>query len=651
MPRILAALAGFALLLLGLWRHAPPASGQAAVSFSLPGQEDLTFWANRDGLDQIDVDGEVGFGDWGRILMRRRANAPHLRRVRDRFVFRDRDFSALETPDLLRPGARYVVAQNRIFNLPALRNGKGYFHRIVENEPGIFTRTIDGVQVAFDVRPLVKLRVRLRDERGRPVAARVYLTASDGLAWAPAGAINRYAALPAEPFFHAEDSFEILLPAGPTVIEATRGIEYKLTRREIDLSPGRPAEIEIRLERWIDMAARGWFSSDAHIHANYTARHHQTITPEDVRLYTAAEDLHYANMMVANSSDAFIHDRDYFQGRPHRLSRGRMVIYWNQEMRNAGLYGHMCLFNLERLVEPLYTGFRDTPQWEDYPPNFDMARRARAQGGAVTYAHPGYAPTLEGASARELPVDLALGEVDALDVLSNNPEEVAMELWYRLLNCGLRLGISAGTDSFTNVADHYTPGGGRVYARVDGRMNHRAWVRAFRHHRTMATNGPAIFLTVQGQEPGSRIHLPAGTQPLRVRAQLSSQIPIDKLELIVNGKVRLSRAESFEETITLDRSAWIALRATGPWNRLVLNDAYAFAHTSPVYVYLGDQPVASAEDARFWMDWIDKLIARTQQRGRFATAERKNEVLALFRRARDFYETVAKRDGPVQPVQ
>jgi hypothetical protein len=651
MLRILSALAGLALLLLALWRHALPASGQAAVSFSLPGHEDLTFWASRDGLDEVDIEGEVGFGDWGRMLMRRRASAPHLRRLRDRFVFRDRNFTALETSDLLRPGARYVIAQNRIFNLPALRDGKGYFHRVVEREAGIVTRSIDGVEVTFDVRPLVKLRVRIRDERGRPAAARVYLTGSDGLAWAPKGAINRYAALPAEPFFHAENSFEIHLPAGLTVIEATRGIEYKLTRREIDLAAGKPAEIEMRLERWIDMAARGWYSSDAHIHANYTAEHHQTITPEDVRLYTAAEDLHYANMMVANSSGAFLHDRGYFEGRPHRLSAGNTVIYWNEEVRNAGLYGHMCLFSLEKLVEPLYTGFPNTPHWEDYPPNFDMARRARAQGGAVTYAHPGYAPTLEGASARELPVDVALGEVDAVDVLSNNPEEVAMELWYRLLNCGLRVGVSAGTDSFTNVADHYTPGGGRVYARVEGRMGPGAWIRAFKQHRTMATKGPAIFLTVQGREPGSEVHLPAGIQSLRVRGELVSQIPVDKLELIVNGKVRFTRTSSFEETISLDRSAWIALRATGPWNRLVVNDAYAFAHTSPVFVYLGNQPIASREDAGFWMDWIDKLIARTEQRGRFATAERRSEVLALFRRARGFYEAAAEGAGPIQPIQ
>lgn len=52
--------------------------------------------------------------------------------------------------------------------------------------------------------------------------------------------------------------------------------------------------------------------------------------------------------------------------------------------------------------------------------------------------------------------------VDALDVMSNNDEFAAMELRYRLLNCGFRVAASAGTDAFTNVADHYTAGGDGV---------------------------------------------------------------------------------------------------------------------------------------------------------------------------------------------
>jgi hypothetical protein len=56
-------------------------------------------------------------------------------------------------------------------------------------------------------------------------------------------------------------------------------------------------------------------------------------------------------------------------------------------------------------------------------------------------------PSFEAASIKELPVDLSLGHQTVMDVLSNNDENATVEMWYRLLNCGFRVAISAGTDS------------------------------------------------------------------------------------------------------------------------------------------------------------------------------------------------------------
>jgi hypothetical protein len=52
-------------------------------------------------------------------------------------------------------------------------------------------------------------------------------------------------------------------------------------------------------------------------------------------------------------------------------------------------------------------------------------------------------------TAKELPVDVALGKVDSIDVMGSN-HEANLPLWYRLLNCGFRIPASAGTDCFLN---------------------------------------------------------------------------------------------------------------------------------------------------------------------------------------------------------
>jgi hypothetical protein len=221
-----------------------------------------------------------------------------------------------------------------------------------------------------------------------------------------------------------------------------------------------------------------------------------------------------------------------------------------------------------------------------------------------------------------------------------------MELWYRLLNCGFRVGISAGSDAFTNVADHYIPGGARVYVRTGPKMDYARWVEGYKQGRSFASNGPMVSLTVADREPGSEIRLTGRGQTVRVRADVSSRVPLDRFDIVVNGAVAISRAVAggsvkIDEELVIERSAWIAARATGPWHRTILNDTRAFAHTSPVYASVNGEPIAFRSDALFYVDWIDKLIALVEKRGRFGADAKRREVVDLFRKAREIYARLA----------
>ena len=96
---------------------------------------------------------------------------------------------------------------------------------------------------------------------------------------------------------------------------------FRVSADSVDLSGGARTDVQLALSRWENMAQRGWFSGDAHIHGNYTAPDHQIITPEDILLQMTAEDLNNANLMVANSWNDYVHDEKFFEGSIKQLAR------------------------------------------------------------------------------------------------------------------------------------------------------------------------------------------------------------------------------------------------------------------------------------------------------------------------------------------
>ena len=63
-----------------------PSGGKGADALYRSGQQGLTFWLNRIGREQFDVEGEVGFSDMAHILLRRRENSGPIRPLRTRFT-------------------------------------------------------------------------------------------------------------------------------------------------------------------------------------------------------------------------------------------------------------------------------------------------------------------------------------------------------------------------------------------------------------------------------------------------------------------------------------------------------------------------------------------------------------------------------------
>ena len=486
-------------------------------------------------------------------------------------------------------------------------------------------------------------------------AARVRVIGSDQKFSAPADAVVRKTTRE-EDYFYADDTFTVNVPRGVTHFYFSAGLESIPYHLEIDVQSD--TTLPVPINRWIDMRARGWYGGDSHVHLHTGGP--LAVTVKDALVAARAEGLHYSNLCVSNNVGDDIRDAPLITGKPHPLSTASHLLVFGEEMRSS-IYGHMQFFGIRELVTPQYTGFLDTPNHHDYPANYTMAAEAVRQGGIVTYGHPmfkdqplpfGDDPTADNGAARELPVDAILGVAHAVDLMSyNSDEDRSAELWYRLLNCGLKLAACVGTDA---LLDRSTDplGGSRVYVRVDGPLTMNKWLTGLKRGRSLVTNGPIPHLTIAGQGPGETCQLKEkGT--VRALVNVESYVPFDRVDLIVNGKVVHSQKNSpnsgttgfrrsrYHVDLPITRSSWAAVRVHGPDHPEIF-DGPAWAHTSPVYLSVQQQPIVHREDAAYFVDWIGRLLRVVATRDRYAEAADRQRVEKLFQQAQQKFRQLAE---------
>jgi hypothetical protein len=135
--------------------------------------------------------------------------------------------------------------------------------------------------------------------------------------------------------------------------------------------------------------------------------------------------------------------------------------------------------------------------------------------------------------------------------------------------------------------------------------------------------------------PGDRIDIRPGQQ-LRFRARARSQGELESLQLIVNGEVVAQRAGQgarelvLEQAVRFDRSSWAAVRVFERSDR-----SEVFAHTSPLYFFLGGKPVVVPKSVEDLLQKIDQLIAHTERIDGFRQEDHRKETLDVYREARD----------------
>lgn len=420
-------------------------------------------------------------------------------------------------------------------------------------------------------------------------------------------------------FFYSPGVTTIEVPAGEIRLTATHGLNSIAVNanRRVRASLSETIELEIPAPLW-NPVSEGWYSADLHSHLNYGGPY--LLTPEDIVLDMQAEALDLATPQLANLHTRFI-DSEWWNWR--RASSPMIVLA--QEVRSHFL-GHVAVVGADSLYNPWYYG-PGYPVYDNLDlPNSVALQFARKHGGINSYVHPvsGRDPFPQNSAPNGLPLELVadavLGDVDTLEVACLWSDELGTsEAWYRLLNLGIPVAPSAGSDTMHNFYRTMAIGSTRIFVKPKGAMNLPNYLEAVRSGRSFVTNGPMIKFEVNDTEAGGTVNTTAN-QAVQWKLETWSSVPVEKVEILVNGQVvwsgkGLEQAghKTFSGQINAPKGGWIAARLHGGISRPPIMDSYPFAHTAPIWFNQrgsSDRDIAkhSAQDLLRWLEIAEKRL-------------------------------------------
>lgn len=468
----------------------------------------------------------------------------------------------------------------------------------------------------------------------KPIAARMHLKDAQGKPVKP----------PNVPYwrdhFVFQDTIRLDLPPGDYTFELERGPEYRSASGRFTIEKGVRGSKEIALSRVIDMSRSGWWSGDLHMHRD----------PEEIELHLLAEDLHIGPVIT------WWNNAQVFKGGPPpqtrvKFDQDRFYDLLAGEDEREG--GALLYFNLSKPL-PLRGAKREHPS----PLVFvELARQS-----------PNVHIDIEKPFWWDMPVWIASGQMNSIGVAHNHmhrdgvlaneawgkPRDVSrypnpygngewtMDIYFHLLNAGIRIPPSAGSAS--GVLPNPV-GYNRVYVYCGKELSWQNWFENLQAGRVFVTNGPLIRPEVRrtdGQTeqdaalPG-HLFQHRGGETVKLDILLDLVTPDDAVLQVIKDRevVHEGTADQWNKTggklraaVEFTKSGWMAVRVIAPSDK-----TYRFAMTGPYYVQIGSKPRVSKNSAQFFLDWVNERIGRVK----LDDAAQQAEVLKYHRQARDFW--------------
>jgi hypothetical protein len=493
---------------------------------------------------------------------------------------------------------------------------------------------------------------------GSPIAARIYLQGADGewhfcKADDPEGTAWPYAEqwvpMPRSVEKHTTVSahrFRAKLPPGQYELTVERGKEYHPFKQKVEVGSG-TTEVQVRLRRWIDMAERGWYSGETHVHRRI----------RELPNVMLAEDLNVAFPVTFWTTQAHtapnrepstlrsqgpspFGPREDYGYEPIEVDRTHIIFPRNTEYEVFSVEGR------SHLLGAIFVLNHRTRFERGVPPVGPVARQAHAEGALLDLDKHSWPWSmmlvpiakvdlfeLANNSVWRTEFGFRQSPVAPADYMKVEQDEGGLTEWgwldfgfqsyYALLNCGFRLQPTAGTASGV----HPVPlGFNRVYVEVET-FSGEAWIEGLRAGRSFVTNGPMLLARLHGQSSGHVFRYEQGeNREHSLQVEVTSRRPIERVEVIQNGDiiavVTPEEADHFEMndapaavlrhrwSLAIDQPSWVVVRAFERQE----DGRLRFAHTAPWHLeFAGRQLLPKRSEIDYLVKWMEREVNRNRE--------------------------------------
>lgn len=378
-------------------------------------------------------------------------------------------------------------------------------------------------------------------------------------------------------------------------ITLTRGFEYEIEQRELDLQPGVKTVWRATLARTAQLP--GYLSGDFHVHALPSPDSNDPLA-DKVRAYVAMG----VQILTATDHDVLTDYQPVI--RALGMQNWITSVVGCEITPNFGL-GHFNAY--PQRYDPSRPN-NGAIEWYDLSAEqIFAAARANNDGDTIVQVnHPrggagGYFNWVglnPAAGTMSRPEEFS-PHFDAIEVYNGmDSAQLAQTLpdWFHFLNRGNRYVAMGNTDS--HHAYQLEPGFPRTYLFFGHeqvqRVTPQQVVRAIRSGNVLVCGGPLIEVKAQNQPVGATVIANGGTIEVQIRLVAPSWVRVNRVKLYVNGSVvqelpvdhPQGKPLNWQQSVPLllEKDSWLVVQAEGEGFTALYPGVRPASFTNPIYI-------------------------------------------------------------------